>query len=566
MKFTPMFVALLPALTVFASQAATYQVVELGPLSTHKSTFAQAINNNNQSIGNASDLYNYPIDLDEINFEAAAISQNLTPEEIEEAKKGNISAKVLSVLLEYLASSGNDFTVQRYARTFPVRLDTKEMVKIRETAEVQTNNEYLIGINDLNHLTGHATSPFVQQKFTPAATSEEPNPVEQTLWVPTKSHLSAIVITEKGRFQLQPYYNDINGGFAVSRGLNNTGTIIGFGSIGLEETLAENIRNSCDGNARPENLCLYNSALNNPFTSGGLVWQLDSFGRPGEPRVLNVFGDRYTGKPHTLAGYSAIPYVSTPYDLNDQGLIVGTSVMSDSVDLRYNEYTGRTEIFTSTQAAIFDGEEVKPFIDHLEWLGSTATSVNNKGIVTGHAEKVINSALRSRFFIFDYNTGKLTFPTDLFATATTKPKKINDNGKVVGITETFTPGTSSRSNVGFIYDIPTNTFKDINSLLQCNSAYSIVSAEDINEKNVIVATAIKQIEKRDVKGELMLDDRGNVIKEPVAIAVQLNPIANGTIDNCTTEISQGYERQGGAIHITWAALLMLLGLRRRVTR
>ena len=61
MKFTPMFVALLPALTVFASQAATYQVVELGPISTHKSTFSQAINNNNQSIGNASDMYNYPV-------------------------------------------------------------------------------------------------------------------------------------------------------------------------------------------------------------------------------------------------------------------------------------------------------------------------------------------------------------------------------------------------------------------------------------------------------------------------------------------------------------------------
>ena len=151
----------------------------------------------------------------------------------------------------------------------------------------------------------------------------------------------------------------------------------------------------------------------------------------------------------------------------------------------------------------------------------------------------------------------------MFETATTTPKKINDNNKIVGITEVFTPGTSARSNVGFVYDLPSNTFKDLNSLLQCNSGYNIVSADDINDNNVILATAVKQVEKRDVKGELVLDSAGNVIKEPVAISVQLNPIANGTIDNCSTELSEGYERQGGAVHFGWMSLLLMLGFFRR---
>jgi hypothetical protein len=563
MKFTPMFVALLPALTVFASQAATYQVVELGPLSTHKSVFAQAINNNNQSIGNATDLYNYPVDLDKINFDSELITPNLTVVEIEETKKGNVSAKALGVLLQYLANGSSDFTVQRYARTFAVRLDTQQTFNIRETANQQTNNEFAIGINDLNHIVGHATAPFVQQRYTPAATASNPNPVESTLWVPKKSHLSAILITEKGRFTLDPYYTDMNGGFAFVRDLNNTGTIIGFGSTGLDAEYAESLKTSCDGSEEPENICLYKASLTNRFNTGGLVWQLDSFGKPGSPRVLNAFGDRYSGKPHGLNAYSEITYSSTPNDLNDSGLIVGESIMSDSTDIRYNSFFGRDEVYSTTHAAIFDGEELKNFIDHKEWLNSTATSVNNKSIVTGYATKVLNSEIRRRFFIFDYNTGKLTFPADLFGTASTTPEKINDNNKIVGTTEVFTPGTSVRSKAGFIYDIPTDTFKDINSLLECNSGYNIVAANDINENNVILATAVKQLEKRDVKGELILDSSGNVIKEPVAIAVQLNPIANGTISNCNTEVSQGYERKGGAFQLGWMSLLILFGLYRR---
>ena len=355
----------------------------------------------------------------------------------------------------------------------------------------------------------------------------------------------------------------MNGGFAFVRDLNNTGTIIGFGSTALDAEYAESLKTSCDGSEEPESLCLYRASLANRFQSGGLVWQLDSFGKPSAPRILNVFGDRYSGKPHGLSGYPQVTYSSTPNDLNDSGLIVGDSIMSDSTDLRYNAFLGRDEVYAATHAAVFDGEELKSFIDHKEWLNSSATSVNNKAIVTGFATKVLNSELRNRFFVFDYNTGKLTFPSDLFGTASTTPEKINDNNKIVGTTEVFTPGTSVRSKAGFIYDIPTNTFKDLNSLLPCNSGYNIVAANDINENNVILATAVKQLEKRDVKGELILDSAGNVIKEPVAIAVQLNPIANGTISNCVNEGTQTYERKGGNVHFGWSFLLLALGLYRR---
>lgn len=85
-----------------------------------------------------------------------------------------------------------------------------------------------------------------------------------------------------------------------------------------------------------------------------------------------------------------------------------------------------------------------------------------------------------------------------------------------------------------------------------------MSANDINEKNVIIATAVKQVDQRDSKGELVKDTAGNVLKEEVAVAVQLNPIPNGSIDSCGATPDQTYERQGASFG--WLALLALLPL------
>ncbi len=238
---------------------------------------------------------------------------------------------------------------------------------------------------------------------------------------------------------------------------------------------------------------------------------------------------------------------------------------SDSDDIRFYiiGLSGRDEVYHALHATIFDGTELKSFIDPKEWSASYATGVNNKNIITGFAVKNINSGDRNRFFIYDYNTQKLTFPADLFASASTAPEAINDNNLIVGTTEAATAGTSTRRNVGFLYDLNANTFKDINTLLSCKSAYTIVTATDINEKNVIVATAIKEVERRDIKGELVKDSAGNVLKEEIAVAVQLNPIPNGTIDNCDTSEEQTYERQGASFGLFGLLALLPLALRRR---
>ena len=93
MKLTPIFFAMLPALAVFASQAEVYQVAEIGIADSYKSSFAAGINNNNQTVGTASNQYNFPVDLAAVNYASTIITSNLTAAEIEEVKKDEQSVK-----------------------------------------------------------------------------------------------------------------------------------------------------------------------------------------------------------------------------------------------------------------------------------------------------------------------------------------------------------------------------------------------------------------------------------------------------------------------------------------
>ena len=570
MKFTPIFFAMLPALSVFATQAEVYQVVELGPVDGYKSSFSAAINNSNQSVGTLTGQFNFPVDLTYIDFTSTGITSYLTAAEIEEVKKGNVNARALTVLLNYLQTLKSDYKVQRFTDAFASRLDNKQLVKLRETAQVPTNYEYLTGINDLGQMIGYASAPFTVQTFTPAVTTTTPNPVAQRVWVPKPGYLLGSVINNGVAQTLPPLYTLYGGGYSIARGLNNTGKVVGFGSVGMADAIISVITTSCDGKTMPVDLCYYSitsSPQTQAYNVNGLVWQLDAAGKPAAPVQLGYLGDKNTGKPHTNAAYPSVQYVGTPNDVNDAGLVVGSSVYTDSTDIRYSPFTFRDEVYSVTQATIFAGTEVLPIFNPLEWEYSNATAVNNKNLVVGAAQQkwytYAQSRTAQRFFLYDYNTQKVSFPQDLFSTANTVPEAINDNNLVVGTTEAFTDQSSSRRSVAFLYDINTEKFTNLNTMLKCNAGYTLVSAMDINEKNVILATAVKTVDKKDIKGDVIKDSAGNTVKEEVAVSVQLNPVAGGSIDNCTPSEDADYQRKGGSLGLVSLSVLMLAGLLRR---
>jgi len=566
MKLTPIFFAMLPALAVFASQAEVYQVAELGLVEGYKSSFSAGINNNNQSVGTSSNQFNFPVDLAAVNYANSIITSNLTAAEIEEVKKGNVNARALSVLLAYLSGSTTEYSTQRFADAFPVRYDIRQQIKLRETKTPQTNYEYLLDITDNGVMLGYASAPFVKQSFTPAATAATPNPVTQQLWVPETGSVLGMVLNNGNRYPLLPIYTEYGGGISVPRAISNNGHVVGTGSVSLQADIATLINTNCTGATEPKALCYYgfiSNVTSAPYDMAGLVWTMDANGKPGPATKYGILGDKKTGLPHTRTDYPSVTYMSTPNDVNDNGVVVGMSVYTNSDDIRYNPRSFRDEIFTANQATIFQGAELTTFFDVKEWEGSRATAINNKNIIVGSAVKRVNYD-PERFFVYDMNTQKITFPKDLYASASVLPAAINNNNQVVGITQAYTDGSSTIRQVGFWYDLTTDSFQDLNKLLPCNSGYTIIAAQDINDKNVIVATATKRTEVRDSKGEIVKDAAGNAIIEEVPVAVQLTPVANGTVDKCGGVVEEGYERKGGSFGFGWLLLLLpLLGRRLR---
>jgi hypothetical protein len=565
MKLTPIFFAMLPALAVFASQAEVYQVVELGPIEGYKSSFSAGINNNNQTVGTVSNQFNYPVDLSAIDYESSFITGNLSAADIEEVKKGNVNSGTLSVLKGYLQNAGDDYTVQRFVDAFAVRFDSRQQIKLRETNTPQTNYEYLVDINDNGAILGYASAPYTKQPFTPAATETVPNPITRQIWVPEDGYLLGMLVNNGNRYKLQPLYTKFGGGYSVPRAFSNNGYIVGNGSVGLNTGITEEAMTSlCLGDTSPKALC-FNAIVagSAPYRITGLAWQLDNNGVPGPATELGFLGDKKSGLAHTRTDYPPVIYNSSPSDVNDAGIAVGVSVYSDSDNIRYNPYNYRDEVFAVSQATVFHGSEISMITDVNEWESSRAYSINNKNVIVGAARKIWYQG-PDRFFVYDLNTQKLTFPTDLFDSATTIPAAINENNQVVGTTESFTEGSSVRRSAAFWYDMNTGVFSDLNKLLPCNSGYTLISAQDINDKNVIVATATKKVDARDSKGEVVKDSAGNPIQEEVAIAVQLLPVANGAVSTCTTPADEGYSRQGGSIGFGWMSLLLLPLLRRRL--
>ena len=560
MKLAPIFCAMLPALTVFASQAEVYQVVELGPVAGYKSSFIAGINNNNQTVGTATGMFNFPVDLAKVDFTNAIFTSNLTAAEIEEIKKGNVNNLALTVLMSYLQANSDTFSVQRITDAFAMRFDTKQKVALRELKAVPTNYEYLLDIDDQGTMLGYATAPFSLQSFTPAATTTVPNPVAKQLWVPESAYATGVLISDKGRQLLTPPYTELAGGFSVPKAISNTGFIVGIGSTGMDATVLAAIKTACNGATEPVALCYYRSVTNTvSYQSDALIWQLDANGVPGVARKLGFIGDKNTGAAHTRTDYPATAYSSNPVDINNAGIAVGTSVYSNSDDIRYTSYGD--QVFATSQAAIFNGNEVLMITDPKVWELSSAFAINNKNIVVGYASE--KTYTTPDFFVYDYNSQKLTFPATLSGDALTVPAAINDNNLVVGKTQAYVDTTAEKRDVGFLYDMNTATFSNLNRLLPCNSAVNIISATDINDKNVITAIATRKVDKRDLKGDVVKDAAGNPIQEEVAIAVQLNPVANGQVDDCKTAAEEDYERKGATFSFGMLALLMLPWLRRR---
>ena len=125
---------------------------------------------------------------------------------------------------------------------------------------------------------------------------------------------------------------------------------------------------------------------------------------------------------------------------------------------------------------------------------SRATAINDAGIAIGYLNVFVNGSERKKFYYVDTNSESLEmiFPEDFFNGSSSEPAAINENGLIVGKGEVETHSSSrkARRTHGFLYDMNTDVFTDLNDFLPCDSAYTIIQANSINENNEISATAV----------------------------------------------------------------------------
>lgn len=545
MRLSSVVLALLPGLAASSAYAAVYQVQELPEVTSVRSQFAAAMNDNGDIVGSASFIYDFPVDIDGLDFENSTLSTSFTEDEIVQIKQGNIDAEALTILLSYLSNNSTNYQLQRYSDVQAFNFSAGTQVKVRETAEVPTNREYIYDINASGNVLALATTTFTQQSFTPAATETTPSPATVDLWVPDSAHMKSYIMNGSTKTALPIPYEDLGGGFSVGNKISNANYIAGSGSVGMPEATVTSIEDSCDGDSAPISLCYYTFATSSNYIERALVWQINDSGQISAPEQYGYLGPKIDGTEETS-------YVSRALSVNDSGIAVG-----------YSTYTNEERGVLISHATMYDNKEVAAIVDPLEWDSSSAVDINNGNIVVGNASKVINGSSRNKFFVFDYNTNTVTFPTDFFNSSNSIPAAINDNNMVVGAAEIIPADSTSRRQVAFLYDMSNSTFTDLNTLLPCSSNVDLVEAIDINNNNEIVANAVVAVEQRDAKGELVKDSAGNPVMENVSRPVKLVPVANGTIEDCNVEEDLTYERKGGSA--SWFSLLLLplLYLRRR---
>lgn len=570
MKLSRISLAILPLLSLCSVQAAVYNVVEIGEVSEVKSTYAAAINDSGNAVfngalstnstltqqgvpqnGNGLGSFNFPLDLNAIDFENENIAAVLTEAQLADAINGNIDATVFNILLSLNPGAQPIGFSLSYLTTDGIL----QNVPARDLTQKRSNSEYLYDINNAGVAVGVATTTFTLQSYTPDATADKPDPETVEVWVPAASHQLGTVVQEGQVRTIAAPYQELGGGFTVASAISDNGLIAGYGSTGMADAVKEDIETACTGATSPVARCLYNRAITGSYLQRGMIWQLQADGSVAAPQVLGFLGDKNTGAAFDGEGVNAITYFSVANDVNNNGIAVGRSLYSDSdrterVRLGNGQIVDR--IIRAQHASLYVEDQVLPLIDPLEWGISDAVAVNNNDIVVGYGQKTINSAARNKMFYHDYSSGQTRFVDGFFSSSTTQPKAINDSNQVVGQAEVILGGTTSRRGHGFIYDISTDRFTDLNALIGCNSPYTVVDAADINNNGTILATALMMKERKDLLGEVVVDAQGNPVMEERAVAVKLEAVANGEPENCFSEQAE-YERKGGAAGFGWLA-------------
>lgn len=555
------------------SQAAKYRVVELPVSDKGKNSFPSAINENGVITVNVKPPFNIPIDLELLDFESETLIALLT--DVVSASNGNFNQVDYELLIALLRTADGEQSAQQLANNISFLASENEVNYVPGFDQLtEQGNEFSLAtntnirdINDLGMVIGTGEGFYNKVDYT------FDSGTDVTFVVREEFGTRGFVRVGNATVGL-PAPASIAGGVSEAFGINESNQVVGYGTTSFLSDSVETAITNCeseelvdDGDADtvdfplrgdvPIESCISGvvSTLSNSATTysqiRGLIWQLDDQGNLLDTKELGILIEPEADDEKV--------YSSQAVAINDNGIAVGSS---------NGEYTESGVTVVRNFGVIFNGEEIINLTPDPERIVartsntiSTAQDINNDNLVVGYQVKSVNGTNRNKFFVYDMNLSELTFPEDFFLGSSSVALDINNNGLVVGYGDIDASLTGRRTE-GFLYDHTTKEFSGIQSLISCDSPFTIVQANSINDKGEIAATALYQGPSRDSRGEIALDSDGSEIIVDLVKAVKLVPIEGGEVESCEIVDKINRERQGASLNWMVAFSFLLLGWRR----
>ncbi|MDE3273255.1 DUF3466 family protein [Pseudoalteromonas sp. G4] len=580
MKYKLLAAAVFAAITPQVQGATPYVLEELGNLSYAKHAFVTDMNEAGQAVGMAQGVFDIHIDIDELDFEDSrlksfydsreryfeSIDQEITFT-LEDIQNGTINGDAQRFLQDYLLNYYTDTTLQKISKNNNVEFyigieynnTTIEQVVYDVTdpdyngltRSVETN---LTAISEDGVKVGWGSAPYKKVDFLPDGETES-----ETHYIRDFTRRGFVITPSGERVDLMPIEQTYGGVSIATDILKMTDgyVVIGESSVSIASDALERLEDRCDGEQLPLEACYegYVTSTSYPlYNRHATKWILDP-----NFNVIDIID----------LGIGIIPdedeqkkaWVSSALALNSNDITVGYSVV------RYRD----GDNITIYPVYYKDGSVIE-FIDEDNYRpGGRAVAINNANIITGYAIERIEGTDRSKFFYHDITSGETTFPKDFFKSSSAVANDINDNGLIVGQGEVETTSSARRRQEGFIYDINSETFTNLNDLLPCYASdgetvypYVVSEAIGINNDGTVYGTATKTVDKRDAQGNVVVDSTGKVEQESIVVPVKLTYNPNGVADTCPPKEKETYERQGASFGLVGLLLLPLVAIRRRL--
>ena len=536
---------------LFASQntyAAKYLVKEVTPLDQYRQHFAMNISDNNQLVGAVRDSFTPTFYLEDYLYTLTYRGFTCDVSEAE-VNSGDFDAYSSDCIRTALTSTNEAL---RLDPRFQKVGDNKATISNAGVAELinlvdvfdadlgaltNSNIEQLRALNDQGVGVGIASAPFETVSFLQTGESATTSD-EIKYWQQAYTSRAAVYVNGEVKL-LEPVF-DLYGGVTEASDISNSGYVSGSTSTSMTDTVRESIETDCKGELSPVEVCVWSKSNSGSlYYSRPIVWKLDANGNEESSQLYDL---AFTPTEDQTGNY-----IATALSVNNSGTATGYGHLFDGDNLFF-------------QPLYFENGETKTFLDVNEYQRGFGIDINDSGVITGYIQK--DGISNTQFFLYDTKTQKLETPDSFYTKSDSTGNGINAAGKVVGVGEYEITTDSARRKHGFLYDSVTKEFFDLNALTECASDYEVIDALAINNNDYIAATALKLVDKRDVLGEVLIDDNGDPIKEEIAVAVILEP-TNGEIEDCTAIENPPNERKGLTNSALFTVGLLLVGLFRR---